>query len=255
MSLTLPDVGCFTDADRTALLAYALTVDLALPSQAATFTGKIDWSAFVPPSGGSANGTMISFGGNWITFSTAGVAAVKMLCAFTSPTGSGASLRVRARSDVATPTAFVTTYAGDFAASANVADYSDLLAGSFFAQDNGKAQTRASNQTWALKATTQCTGASVGNRDALVVTDGSASRASGTHFLAIFGKEAAGIGVAIDGVFSFANCADFDYFAKFGGVGGYLQDTSASLGSEQGAIKIRTTAGDRYIRIHAANGS
>jgi hypothetical protein len=83
-----------------------------------------------------------------------------------------------------------------------------------------------------------------------VVTDGSSTRASGTHFLAIFGKEAAGIGVAIDGVFSFANCADFEYFAKFGSAGGYLEDSGTTHSTEDGALKVRTPDGDKYIALY-----
>jgi hypothetical protein len=241
-TLTIPHVGAFTTENKAA-------IEAAVNANFTAFAGQIDWSAFVPPSGGSANGTMISFGGKWITFSGAGVAAIKLLCAFTSATGSGASLRVRGRSDVATPTDFVTTYAGDFSASAGIADYSDLLGGSFFAQDNGFAQIRASNKTWALKATVQCSGASVGNREALVVTDGSATRASGQHYLAIFGKEAAGIGVAIDGVFSFDTCADFGYFARFGSVGGYLSDSDTGHRTAAGTLLVHTPGGDKYIAL------
>ena len=140
----------------------------------------------------------------WQSFATAGAAAIKLLCANTSATGNFASLRIRARSDVATPTWNQNTIAGDFEASAKIADYGELLGGSFYTNDNGYAQTRATHWSTALKACTNCSGASVGSRYALVVSDYSSTLASGAgHYLARFDKPSGA--QAITGVLNFGN--------------------------------------------------
>ena len=243
MALSLPDVGAFTDADRNAAVAKIAAMD-------ATFTGKIDWSAFSPPSGGSANGTMISSGGVWTSFTgTSGVAAVKFLCENAAATGGFATLRVRARSAVATPVWNQYTMAIDAAASAVIADYGELYGGSFFAQDNGYAQSRPSHWSVGLKAAIGCTGTSSGLRMALLVTSTSTSKSSLQDYLIRCEKSSGGIGFTIDGVFDFCNCGDFTYWANFETVGGYLDDTETTHSSMHGSIRVHTPGGVKYIRL------
>ena len=240
MALTLPDVGAFTDANRNAAVAKVAAMDASIAANAATFTGKIDWSAFAP-AGGSANGTMISFGGNWITFSTVGAAAIKMLCANSAATGNFASFRVRARSDVATSTQNTNTLAVDAASSANIADYGDLICGSFYAQDNGYAQARANHWSVALRACTQCTGTSAGRRYAMWVSDYSTTnKASIAQYLMRLDK-ASGV-MTCDGIFDIANCDQFTYLFNFTNAGGFLTDTSTKL-------QVMTPAGAKYIAL------
>ena len=237
MALTLPDVGAFTDADRNAAVTKIAAMD-------ATFSGKIDWSAFAPVAGGSVNGSMIDFGGAWIPFTTAGAAAIKMLCDNKAATGNFATARLRARSSVATPTWNSNTIALDAESSAHIADYGELLAGSFYTNDNGYAQTRATHWATAAKFVTNCSGASVGSRYALVVSDYSSTLASGSHHaLARFDKPSGA--QAITSVFVFGNCDQFTYLFNFEVASGYMSSSDTR-------VKVKTVAGDKYIHLESS---
>jgi hypothetical protein len=178
---------------------------------------------------------------SWTTFNFPGGGAVlKALFANLSPTGNFASVRVRARSDVATPTWNQNTIAMDLSASANIAEYGELLGLSSYAQDNGFAQTRIDHWSTAIKACMLCTGASAGSRFALVVSDYSTTKATTKHYLAYLNKPAGAC--AIDGVFAIGNCDQFSYLFNFEVAGGLLDASSAH-------IHVMTPAGAKQINL------
>ena len=221
---------------------------------AMTLSGTLTLSGVVSPNAGlnfsaltpAANvyGSVMSTGTTWVAHSTAGACGIKLLLSNTSTTGNFATARFRARSDVATATWNTNTIAVDAEASAHIADYGELLGGSFYTNDNGYAQTRASHWATAGKFCTNCSGASVGSRYALVVSDYSSTLASGAgHYLARFDKPSGA--QAITGIFKVGNCDQFTYFIDFEITGGFLSSTDTRL-------KVKTAAGDKYIHLESS---
>ena len=197
-----------------------------------------DLSTFVP--GNGTAGDIMSTGTTWVPFATPGACGIKLLLSNIAATGNFASLRIRARSDIATPTWNQNTLALDLAASAGIIDYGELVGLSSYAQDNGYAQTRVDHWATAIKACMLCTAASTGSRFALVVSDYSSTKAATKHYLARFDKPSGAC--AIDGVFAMGNCDQFSYLFKFEVAGGYLTDTSTRL-------QVMTPAGAKYIAL------
>jgi hypothetical protein len=177
---------------------------------------------------------------NWVAVSTVGGCGFKFMLSNTATTGNFATMRLRARSDVATSTQNTNTSAIDTSASAFIADYGDLIASTNYVQDNGYNQARANHFAVALRACTLCTGTSTGYRYALWVSDYSATNKATTQYLARFGKEQGAL--VIDGVFHMTDCAHMTYLFKFDESGGYLTDTDTRL-------QVMTPAGAKYIAL------
>jgi hypothetical protein len=186
----------------------------------------------------------------WQTFATAGAVAVKLLAANISPTGGFATMRLRARSDVATPTWNTRTVAIDCSASANIADYGELCGGSFYAQDNGYAQSRASHWSLGAEAVMACTGTSAGLRFAFRAADYSTTKATLGQYLVRLESAGTGIGVTKDGIFDISPCSDYTYLFKFETAGGFLTDSTGSKSTDVGCLKVKTPVGDKYINLY-----
>jgi len=214
-------------------------------------TGLISFNGIANPQTAAAttSGSLITAGtgGTWLAHSVAGACGIKLLLANTSATGNFASLRVRARSDVATPTWNQNTIACDLSASANIANYGELIGLSSYVQDNGNNQARADHWTTGAKVCTLHTGTSAGSRFGLLVTDASTTKAATKHYLARFDKPAGAC--AIDGVFSMGNCDQFTYLFNCEVAGGYLVDTGDAGSTKAGYLIIKTPAGDKKIQL------
>jgi hypothetical protein len=182
----------------------------------------------------------------WQAFSTPGACGIKLLCSNRSATGNFAVLRLRARSDIATPTWNQNTIALDAEASARIADYGELLGASSYTNDNGFAQTRGSHWANAIKACTNCSGVSAGSRYALVVSDYSSTKAATAQYLARYDKPSGAC--AIDGVFAMGNCDQFSYLFNFEITGGYLSESDTK-------IAVNTASGAKYIPLSDATNA
>lgn len=118
----------------------------------------------------AANGTILSSGGVWITYTTAGACGVKLLLQNTCATGEFATMRLRARAANTTVSgdggsSIGTTTCIDASASANAAEYGNLKAVNAVAQPNALAQTvDATNIVTALYGRIDATAGSVGRR-------------------------------------------------------------------------------------------
>jgi len=187
----------------------------------------------------------------WVPFSTAGACGIKLMLANTSATGNFASLRIRARSDVAVPTWNQCTIAADLSASANIANFGELYGLTAFAQDNGYNQARGTHFSVGIKACIQCTGTSAGARYALILQDDSTTKATNNHYMIFI--ERAPTAVAMDGVFLISRPNLFDYFGVFNDVGGFVSDSDTSQVAIKGSLKVKTPAGDRYINLMASS--
>lgn len=147
-----------------------------------TTNAAINFASLVPA--GTA-GSFITTGTTWVPFPTAGAAGIKLLLSNTSATGNFASIRIRARSDKATPTWNQNTLAGDFSASAGINDYGELIGLSAYAQvPAAYTQSRATHWITAIKgALTDYAGAtSSGSRYVLVLDDACANKAATAHY-------------------------------------------------------------------------
>jgi hypothetical protein len=209
---------------------------------------RLNFANFLP--GTETTGSLVTTGTTWVAHASGGC-GVKLLLSNTSATVGFASLRIRARSDVATPTWNTRTVAGDFSASANIANYGELCGGSFYAQDNGYAQARASHWSVGLEGVMACTVTSTGLRFALRLADYSTTKSSLQHYLVRLESSGTGIGVTKDGVFDIYPSSDYTYLFNFeGAAGGFLTDSDASKTSAQGALKVKTPVGDKYIVLY-----
>ena len=215
---------------------------------------KQDYSAFVP--GTETSGSIMTTGANWIPFSSGGgQCGIKFLLSNAAATGGFASLRIRARSDVATPVWNQYTMAGDFSASANIADYGELYGISSFAQDNGFSQSRASHWSVGLKAAMGCTGTSAGLRFALLVTDTSTTKATLGQYLVRLESSSGGIGVNKDGYFDFAEPADYTYFGNFEGTTGCVSVTGTAPANFGARIAIKVGATPMWLMAYTTSNA
>lgn len=132
----------------------------------------IDVSQHVPSTTAAtaANGTILSSGGVWTSYSAAGACGIKLLLENTSNTGEFATIRIRARAKNTTASgnggnSVGTTTGLDVAASAQQAEYGVLKAVNAVAQPNAHAQTTdATNIVCALYGRIDATAASAGRR-------------------------------------------------------------------------------------------
>jgi hypothetical protein len=194
-------------------------------------------------------GSLITTGTSWLKFSTAGAAGVKMLLANTSATGNFASIRIRGRSDVATPTWNQNTVAGDFSASAGINDYGELIGVSAYAQvPAAYTQSRASHWITGLKAAlTDYAGAtSAGSRFVVVLDDACVVKATTAHYMMHMTKA---VGATIDGAFQIEP-ALMTYLFSFTAAGGFLTDSGNAHTTPDGEIAITTPDGTKYIKLY-----
>jgi hypothetical protein len=194
-------------------------------------------------------GSLITTGTSWLKFSTAGAAGVKMLLANTSATGNFASIRIRGRSDVATPTWNQNTVAGDFSASAGINDYGELVGVSAYAQvPAAYTQSRGNHWITGLKAAlTDYAGAtSAGSRFVMVLDDACVTKASTAHYMMHMTKAA---GVAIDGAFQIEPTL-MTYLFDFTADGGFLLDSGTSHTQVDGSLTVHTPDGVKYINLY-----
>ena len=134
--------------------------------------GTYDVSQHVPSTTAAtaANGTILSSGGIWTTYTTAGACGVKLLLENDSNTGEFATMRLRARASNVTASgnggnSVGTTSCIDASASAQNAEYGNLFAVNACAQPNAHAQTTdATNIVCALYGRVDATAASAGRR-------------------------------------------------------------------------------------------
>ena len=189
----------------------------------------------------------------WQTFSTAGAAGIKLLCANDSATGNFATVRLRARSDVATPTWNTNTMALDLSASANIANYGELLGLSSYAQDNGYANSRATHSSIAGQFVSAHSGTSSGYRYALLLRDTSSTKASAGQYLCRLDKVSGA--QAIDGVFILGNTDQFTYFLNSEGSTGCITITGTVPTNFSGRIAVKVGATPMWIPLYSTSNA
>ncbi len=200
-------IGCITASDLLAFNTDGTIRYAGVLTNAQTWTGSqtftaphaLNFASIAPST--ETDGTIMTTGSTWPSFSTAGQCGIKLLLNDACATGNFATIRARAKSSVARTGTLQYTLAGDFSASAAVSEYKDLIGVSAYGQvPAAYTQTNANHVVCGVKAAiTDFTGAtSSGSRYALWVDDASINTAANGHYL-IFAQKLTGA-ATIDGV-------------------------------------------------------
>lgn len=215
----------------------------------------IDVSQHVPSTTAAtaANGTILSSGGQWVTFTTAGAAGVKLLLGNSCATGEFATMRLRARAANVTASgnggnSVGTTTCVDASASAVNAEYGNLFAVNACAQPNANAQTTdATNIVCALYGRIDATAASAGRRWVSWIDTHATTKAGAGDYLQRLSHNGT---IAIDGAWTIYNGGRLPVLFNFEDAAGFLTDADASLTVQSGAIAVKTPAGTKYIPLY-----
>lgn len=203
------------------------------------FTGaaKIDFAGIAASA--STVGSLVTTGSTWVDHTAAGGTAFKLLCSTSATTGDYATLRICARSDAASSGGIV---AGNFSASANIAEYGNLYAVQGYAQPGENAQTGADNTICGLYSCTDLTATGSSGRDwSLWVDTHMAGSAAASSYLARFSHNGT---VAADGLMTIYGGGNLPLFMN-------IED--ATPGFVTAGAGTYSTA-DGYLAI-AINGS
>ena len=205
----------------------------------------IDFSLAVPDV--EVTGSLITTKGNWITHTAAGAAAVKLLTSTSATTGLYSALRIRARSDVAVADdATIQVYGGDFSASANHAQYANLVGCQGVAQPNAFGQTNAGNIICGLYARTDLLANGSSGRDwPLWVDTHMAAKAAGGSYLARLSHNGT---VANDGCFTIYNGGRMPVLFNFEDLAGFLSASASGTFTKTHKIAVNIPGvGVKYI--------
>lgn len=212
---------------------------------AVTSPNAIDFSGVVPST--ETNGSLVTTGSTWVDHSAVGGTAFKLLCSSSAASGDYATLRIRARSDADSTGGIV---AGNFSASANIAEYGNLYAVQGYAQPGANAQTGADNILCGLYSCTDLTDTGSSGRDwSLWVDTHAAAKAGAGSYLARFSHNGT---VANDGCFTIYNGGRMPVLFNFEDAAGFLTDAGSPGTTAAGYIAVQTPAGTKYISLFTA---
>lgn len=203
----------------------------------------------------AADGTILSSGGVWTTYTTAGACGVKLLLGNSSNTGEFATMRLRARAANTTVSgdggnSIGTTTCVDASASAITDEYGNLCAGNFVAQPNAKAQTvDATNIVKAIYGRIDATAASVGRRWVGWLDTHATTKADASDYMLRISHNGT---VANDGAITIYTGGRLPVLFNFEDAAGFLTDSDASLAVQSGALAVTTPAGTKYIPLYNA---
>jgi hypothetical protein len=208
---------------------------------------KINFDGAKP--GTETNGSLIGTKSSWISFSTAGQCAIKLLCANSATTGDFATLRIRARNDSASGGLNGTATAGNFSASAGVNNFGNIYAVQGYAQANAYTNTDASNIVCGVYSCIDATTTSSGRRWSTWIDDHSTTKAAGGHYLLRMSDNGS---TAKDGAITVYNGGRLPVLFNFEDAAGFLTDSGSPGTTAAGYIAVKTPAGTKYISLFTA---
>jgi hypothetical protein len=207
--------------------------------------GMISFASVVPST--ETTGSLITTGATWVSHTAVGACAFKLLCSTSAASGDYATLRIRARSDADTTGGVV---AGNFSASANIAEYGNLYAVQGYAQPGANAQTGSDNILCGVYSCTDLTATGSSGRDwSLWVDTHAAAKATAGSYLARLSHNGT---VANDGCFTIYNGGRMPVLFNFEDAAGFLTDTGSPGTTAAGYIAVATPAGTKYISLFTA---
>jgi hypothetical protein len=210
----------------------------------------LDFSSATPST--ETTGSLITTGTTWINHTAIGSCAVKLLCADAAATGDYATLRMRARCDIADGSAGVNgTVAGNFSASGGINNYKNLFGIQGLAQPNAYTQSGASSIVCGVYSCVDKTATSAGRVWSMWIDDHSTTaKATGGHYLLRMSQNAlGGTPVNIDGAITI-QASRLPVFMNIETADGFLTDADATLTVQSGAIAVQTPAGTKYIPLY-----
>lgn len=222
----------------------------------AVTSGAISVASLTPPSSAAtaANGTIISSGGVWTNYTTAGACGIKLLLQNSCATGEFATIRIRARANNTTASgnggnSVGTTTGLDVSASAYKAEYGVLKAVNAVAQPNALAQTTdATNIVTALYGRIDATAASVGRRWVSWIDTHATTKADASDYMERFSHNGT---TALDGLWTIYNGGRLPQLINFEDVAGFLTTSSSGTFTKTHklAVKIAGDATQYYIEM------
>jgi hypothetical protein len=231
-----------------------LNTGAAIPGFVLTgaFTHGIDFGAMTTST--NTDGTLISTGSTWIDHATAGQAAVKLLCSYSAVTGDYATLRIRAKANIAhTPGDLGGVVAGNFSASAGVNNYANLIAVQGYAQPNAYTNSDATTILCGVYSCVDRTVATSGRSWSLWTDTHETVKASASHYLHRLSHN--GGAINLDGIWTIYPGQGCDVLFNFECDNAHAP-ISACVGTTPAAdgikIAVKTTVGTYYLRAASA---
>lgn len=258
--LTTTTALTYTDAGATPTVAapgYNNSNAQTLPYGIALTTYPIDISSLSPSTTAAvaANGTVISSGGIWTAYTTAGACGMKLLLENRCNTGEFATARFRARAKNTTATgnggsSIGTTTCVDASASANQAEYGNLFAVNACAQPNAYAQTTdSSNIVCALYGRIDATAASAGRRWVSWLDTHATTKAAGGDYMQRISHNGT---VSLDGLWTIYSGGRLPQLFTFEDVAGFLATSGGGetfSKTHKIAVKIAGDATQYYLQL------
>jgi hypothetical protein len=201
----------------------------------------------------ATDGTLFSTGSTWITHATAGQCAFKILAATTATTGDYATMRLRARSDAAVANTWGSqgTVGLNSSASANIAQYGNLIGIQGLAQPNAFTQTNSNNVICGVYSCMDKTATSSGHAWSMWIDDHSTTAKAADHYMVKITQNAlGGTPVDIDGCFSIQPDRLPQIFT-FDSVAGFISTSGSGTFSKTHklAVKIAGDSTQYYIQM------
>jgi hypothetical protein len=196
----------------------------------------------------NTDGWLVSTGSTWITSSTAGACAFKLLCGSSATSGDYATLRIRARSDAANPAGGIV--GGNFSASANIADYGNLYAVQGYAQPNALTQAGAANILCGVYSCIDRTGSSNGRSWSMWTDDHSNAKAGAGHYLHRLSNNSTNSTV-YDGIWTVYAGAGCNYLMTFENTNAPVATGDKTGGGKDYALAVYVDGAARYIQLYS----
>lgn len=222
---------------------------IALDGVLANITSPINFSAVVPAT--ETTGSLVTTESTWVSHTAVGSCAFKLLCSYAAATGDYATLRIRARSDVAwTGGAVGGVVAGNFSSSANVNDYGNLIAVQGYAQPNAFTQSLAANIVCGLYSCVDRTVASSGREWSLWTDTHATVKATGGHYLHRLSHN--GGAINLDGIWSIYAGQGCDYLMNFENTNAPVASGDKTGGAKTYSLAIQINGTVHYVQCYAS---
>jgi hypothetical protein len=248
--IRLPTGGSFVITDQIGTEIFRVTASGNAVKIAGSLASRVDFSTLIP--GTETAGSLITTGTTWVPFATAGACGVKLLLENESATGEFATMRLRARANMATASgdggsSIGTTTGLDVSASAQHADYGVLKAINAVAQPNALAQTTdPTNIVTALYGRIDATAASVGRRWVGWLDTHATTKADGSDHMQRISHNGT---VAIDGVWTIYSGGRLPVLFTFEDISGFLSGTPGTLTPTHKIAVNIAGVGVRYLQV------